>query len=95
MWKSCQKLIKSLSVSDSFCTPYWECLRFPTVSVYRSDQHVTVPMVHLYPTPDEKGIQDTVQYYRSCGIEISTEQAYEVLYAVMRFLWLINQQPAA
>jgi len=46
-------------------------------------------MVHLYPQPDAQGLAKTKDFYLNrLGRTLSDEEAYEVLSAVMSFLYL-------
>ena len=47
----------------------------------------------LYPTPDEEGIAKTKKLYLNrFNLEISDDQASEVLSRVMRYIYLISEQ---
>ena len=48
-------------------------------------------MLHHYPTPDAEGIAKTKDLYlNQYGKTLTEEEAYQILFAVMRFLYLIN-----
>lgn len=42
-----------------------------------------------FPTPSEEGIEKMRTYYQQThGMDLTSEEAYQVLYGVMRFLYL-------
>ena len=48
-------------------------------------------MLHHYPTPDAEGLAKTKELYlNQFGKTLTDEEAYQILYSVMRFLYLIN-----
>lgn len=48
----------------------------------------------IYPTPSPQGIEALREHYRTqCGLEVDEETAYEVLYGIMRFLYLTEIKP--
>ena len=50
----------------------------------------------IYPTPSAEGIAKLQDFYkREHALEISEEQAYEILSGIMRFLYLTEIKPPA
>lgn len=48
----------------------------------------------IYPTPSPEGLSSLQEFYRTeHGLEISDEQAYEILSGLMRFLYLTEIKP--
>jgi hypothetical protein len=48
----------------------------------------------IYPTPSPAGVAKLQNIYRTKhDMEISEEQAYEILSGIMRFLWLTEIRP--
>ncbi len=48
----------------------------------------------IYPTPSPEGITKLQEFYRKeHALEISDEQAYEILSGIMRFLYLTEIKP--
>ena len=48
----------------------------------------------IYPTPTPEGVKELQEHYRThCGLEVDEKTAYEVLYGIMRFLYLTEIKP--
>lgn len=48
----------------------------------------------IYPTPSPEGITKLQEFYiKERGLEISVEQAYEILSGIIRFLYLTEIKP--
>lgn len=48
----------------------------------------------LYPTPSSGGIAKLQRFYQNeYGVELSEEQAHEILSGIMRFLYLTEIKP--
>ena len=60
----------------------------------RVKHHLYPELMTIYPTPSPEGIAKLQEFYRTeRGLEVSDEQAYEILGGIMRFLYLTEIKP--